>query len=112
MHGAGEQQEAEHAVHDRFIEIDLAQDVGDTLKQIEAGDEEIDQHDGERRDHAHGSKPILLGRRKTTWLSQPKMAVSRTSRAKRSKRESMRMTTMMRVMRPHAGPTTTNPRDR
>ena len=56
MQRAGEQQEGEHAVHHRFVEIDLAQDGGQVVDNGGAGHQEIDEQHDQRRGHAHQQK--------------------------------------------------------
>ena len=58
---AGEQQEGEHAVHHRLVEIDLAQEVGEIVDHGDAGDQEIDDEHDQRRGDAHQQQPDIGG---------------------------------------------------
>ena len=53
MQAAGEQQEGQHAVHHRVVEVDTAQDIGDLVDQAGMGKDQIDRRQYDRCQHAH-----------------------------------------------------------
>ena len=62
MQGAGKQQEAQHAVHQGLIEIDLAQHAGDLFGDPGAGIDQIESDNRQRREIT--TSPMVCGRRK------------------------------------------------
>lgn len=56
MQGTGEEQEAQHAVHERFVEVDLAEEGGDGVAQPPGRHDLVDGHQEQRADERHGQR--------------------------------------------------------
>ena len=48
MQGARKQQETQHAVHQRFVEVDLSQHTDNQRINVRFGDEGLDEHERQR----------------------------------------------------------------
>jgi hypothetical protein len=54
---AGEQQEGEHALHERAVEIDAPEKPAHRMARREAGNKRIGRHHRERGERAHDGQP-------------------------------------------------------
>ena len=61
MQGAGEQQEAEQAVHQRAVEVDLAEETFDQGAQLHPGDDLLEQDHDERGGERHQERAAGRG---------------------------------------------------
>ena len=87
MQGSGEQQEGQHAVEDRLTEVSRRSIAVRLSYRATSGSATSMPIRISEAPRAMTRRPIVWGRRMTTWLSQPNTAVRTRRMATRSKAE-------------------------
>ena len=69
MQCAGEEQEAQHTVHQRVVEIDGADESHDGHAQSERGCHGVERDEDQRAAQRTSSVPLVAGRFNQRWFS-------------------------------------------